>query len=171
MQEWRTTSGAIAIILWVLILTTGVFGCGLNDTAVGLPDNYKVIFEGDRGGWIFDPAGHEIEELNVIDLNWQDWYIYGRSQQSPSHGDRYHWFILNTSSRSIEGFTSRDEWERQLDHNYIFNTDLKSHRDLRREQQVFCAVVLLFAAIWVGACAAWFRQFRRARQDRQAETA
>lgn len=171
MQEWRTPTSAIAITLWLLIIFSNAFGCGLSDSTVRLPDNYKLILEGDRGGWILDPKDHLVEELNVIELNWQDWYIYGRSKQSPTHGNRYHWFILNTSSRSIEGFTSRDKWERELARHYIYITDLKSHGDLRREQTVFVVVMLLFVALWIGACAFWIRQHRRARQYRQTEIA
>lgn len=166
MQEWQSPLGVFAILLWANILLSGAFGCGLNDTTISLPDHYKIIFEGDRGGWILDSDGDQIEELNVIDLNWQDWYIYGRSWQSLTHGEKYNWFILDTSTRSVEGFASRDQWERQLNRHYIFNTTLKSHNDLRHEKTMFNTIIVLLISLWIGACAVWFRQHRRARQDR-----
>lgn len=140
-------------------------GCGRSESATELPDNYRLIHEQPRQGWVLNPQGQRVVDLVVLDVNWQDWFVYGRSSPVPSHDTSSDWFILNTASGTLDRYRTEDEWKRQLDTHYIFDTALKSHSDLQRERTVFFSIIAALGVIWVGASGVWFYQKRRARQD------
>ncbi len=101
-----------------------------------------------------------------MEVNWQDWFVYGRSSPVPSNDTIGDWFILNTSSGALDRYRTKDEWKRQLDRHYIFDTELKTHGDFRRDRTVFTSIIAVLGVIWVGVIVVWFHQKRNARQDR-----
>lgn len=165
MQIWKRVIGISALVLCIACMLSAS-GCGRSENATELPDNYRLIHEGPRQGWVLNPQERRVGDLVVLEVNWQDWFVFGRSSPVPSHDTSSVWFILNTSSGTLDRYSTEHEWKRQLDRHYIFHTALKSHSDLRRERTVFFSFIAALGVIWIGAIVVWFYQKRRARQDR-----
>lgn len=164
MSSWRTPIGLMTITLWLIILVLSAFGCGLSDITVRLPNHHQLVIEGDRGAWLMDSTGREYQELNVIELSWDDLYVFGRSLQNPSYRYQYRWFVLDTGTGSLEGFTQLEAWKTRLDSLYIFDSSLNTLNELRRNQRKWWLVFFLFFVLWSCACLLWYRDYRLGRR-------
>jgi len=160
-QRSSSRDWTLPVMLWAFLSACIWTGCGLNDLTVSLPSSYHLILEGDRGAWVTDAGDHEIEELDVIELEWDLSYVYGRSKPRPPFGNQYHWFILDTSNGTLNGFVSRQDWEKQLDRLYLFNDNLKDISQLRKETMILYSFLIMLALIWFSACGLLLRKRRR----------
>ncbi len=110
MQEWRSASGATAVVLWMMILISGAFGCGIT-REVSLPNGY--ICNVDKFIWIDHPdipgdVVHDVEELDV-----HDDIVFG-TRRDYWNDQFIGYFVLDTQLQVVWFTSVYDQWVQQL---------------------------------------------------------
>lgn len=153
MNQWHSPLGKITIMI-AIFLAAGIWsGCGLSDRTIHLPNGYQLAIEGDRWAWVTNERGHAYQEIQVIDIDWDETYIYGRSERLVPYGNQFQWFVINTADGSIKGFTRLDDWEEFLYSQYVWNVNLQSPSSLAMKQTFLIVILFIFTCAWVTACA------------------
>ncbi|MFG0246140.1 MAG: hypothetical protein ACF8MF_08850 [Phycisphaerales bacterium JB052] len=180
MNHWRSTSGALAALLWSVILLSSAFGCGNSGTSgVGLPNGYTLMTRTPGKFWVDDSDGQRIGDKHFSvaecqvdgDLFFGTYNDYYRNPQRTSS-----YFIIDTAEDKYQPFMDKDEWEAALRDQWgVQQTKLVSVRDFVAQDEAAASRFMAFSIIGavlgtlsVIAFVVWAytRSLQRAIQDR-----
>lgn len=110
MNHWRSTSGALAALLWVTILLSGAFGCGFT-REVSLPNGYTCYV--DDFIWIAHPdiLGDVVSDVEELDVH--DDMVFG-SMRDDWDDEFVAYFILDTQLQVVWKTSDHNAWSEQL---------------------------------------------------------
>ena len=121
MNQWRSVSGTLAVLLWILILCSGAFGCGIT-REVTLPNGY--ICNVDDMIWITHP---DIERDVVIDievLDVQNGIVFG-SRRDWITDEFLGYFIIETKLQEAWFTWDESAWRVELSNLGIDDLNLR----------------------------------------------
>ncbi|MFK7759299.1 MAG: hypothetical protein AB8C13_05065 [Phycisphaerales bacterium] len=120
-------------------------GCGFGESNIKLPNGYWL--SNDR--WIFNEQDKEFLELQVIDINWDQSHIYGRSERRQPYISEYNWFIIDTRDGRLSGFMNPEEWLKHLEFENVSHTELKLPSEIakKRTLQVIAVLTVIYSSV------------------------
>ncbi|MFG0246139.1 MAG: hypothetical protein ACF8MF_08845 [Phycisphaerales bacterium JB052] len=110
MNRWRSSSGALAALLWSVILLSGAFGCGIT-REVSLPNGYICYV--DDYIWIAHPDILGDVVRNIEELDVQHDVVFGSTRDEWDEA-LVDYFILDTQLQVVWNTTDYNAWSEQL---------------------------------------------------------
>lgn len=118
MQAWRTKSGALAILLWTMILLSGAFGCGNDGSdSVSLPNGYTLSSWSWGETWIDDQDGDRVGDrhFSIARCQVEGNLFFGAYHDVHRNDQRTRaYFIVDTARDKYQPFMDKDKWEEVL---------------------------------------------------------
>lgn len=118
MKHWRSPSGALAILLWAIILLLVAFGCGNGGPdSVSLPNGYTLSSWDWGETWIEDRNGERVGDrhFSVAECQVDGNLFFGAYHDHHRNGQRTRaYFIIDTAREKYQPFMDKGRWAEVL---------------------------------------------------------
>jgi hypothetical protein len=151
MNLWRSPSGAITILLWLIFCAAAWSGCGAGDYNIEIVNKYELV--GDTP-WtcIIDPDGRYIGDFAIGKLGLDGDIIYGETSTMGLRGERDGYFLVNTITGDTETFSlvERHEWRSSLSDLGVASIEMERSSALWGKSGIRTLILAFLIVIFVG---------------------